>query len=108
MIITSDGTYLNTSARSFNIFIGDPSGAAHTDFGGGTLTLQRLVDTGDPSNSDDWVTVNDTSTGTERLMSYTSGPEALTVEFQSVSRIRAVLSGSTSPDLRVDILRNPK
>ena len=71
--------------------------------GGGTLTLNRLIDGGDPLDDNDWrLVVEGTTTAT-----YTDSPGSQTVSLSASTMVRATLTGSTSPDLEYS-LRNIK
>ena len=63
--------------------------------GGGTLTVQRLVDGGDRDNDDDWVPLADASGVAE----YTVSPGGGKYEVPSDTLLRAKLSGAIAPSL---------
>ena len=67
--------------------------------GGGTLTLERLIDGGDPADDADWrLLIDGTTTAT-----YTASPGGQTVSVASSMLVRGTLTGSTSPDLEYSL-----
>lgn len=102
--ITEDGEYFKTYAKKGILYVGAPGGSSGVDYGGGVLALQRLVENGDESEDTDWVSVNDTTSGSEVIMSYSSGTVADKFDFYGVDElIRVKVSDSTGPDLDVEL-----
>ena len=65
------------------------------DIGGGTLTVQRLVDAGDPAIDSDWVTLADLSS----TAVYTTSPGGAQFDVKRSTWLRVVLTGSTNSSL---------
>lgn len=94
-ILTEDGELMGNVGSSGALYIGDPGGSTNTDYGGGTVTLERRNQDGT------WTIVNDTSSGAEILMQYASGVQAIKFDLGYTGPIRATLTGSTNPTLRL-------
>lgn len=106
-VLTENGSTDDLDATHGTITIGDggaTNGAARNNLGGGTVTLEYLQDKGDASVANNWHPVNDTGSGAEVLMQYTTAPQHIAFNlFSGVSRIRATLSGATTPNVEINV-----
>ena len=65
------------------------------DLGGGTLTVRRLIDRGDPSIDSNWVPLADSSGAAV----YTISPGGARYDVRKTTNLKATLTDSTNPNL---------
>jgi len=110
-LLTANGVVREMQAES-GVFVvgksGETDGAGRSDLGGGTVVLETIGDDLDPTQIANWSPINDTNSGTEVLMSYTTAPQAISFVFYGgARRIRARLESATSPNVWVNIEATP-